>query len=146
MGIGADGFAEGNRNSFGGENSRVARNTMHFKKRMNNLNNLMSPSGADLGGDGVAEQSTGGFNEHATLMMTDIDIFGNELVQFTATLKKSLMERRVEQNRMRDDPQEELEEVMADVTAMEEEFRKALGISNLLLGHSRKLINDNQEL
>ena len=30
---------------------------------------------------------------------------------------------------MKDDPQEELIEMMADVSTMEEEFRKALGIS-----------------
>lgn len=56
-------------------------------------------------------------------MMTDIDIFGNELIQFTNNLKKSLMERRVESGHMRDDPQEELEEVYADVTTMEREFK-----------------------
>lgn len=146
MGISSEQLGLGHaRNSFSDENPRMARKTMHQKKRMKNLNNLMSPRGADFAGDGASVQSNP-FDDHATLLLTDIDIFANDLVRFSMNVKKSLMERRVDGGRMRDDPQEELEEVYADVAAMEEEFKKVLGISNHLLANSRKLINENQEL
>lgn len=79
-----------------------------------------------------SQQSDGtanGFNDAATLMMTDIDIFGNELHQYANTVKQSLMDKRCSSGVMRDDPQEELEEVYADIAALEEDFKKTLGIS-----------------
>lgn len=56
------------------------------------------------------------------------------------------MIKRMDKGLMREDPQEELEEVYADITTMEEEFKKALGISTHLLNHSRRLITENVEL
>ena len=43
---------------------------------------------------GGAEDGGQGFDEHATLLMTDIDHFSYELVQYGNNLKKSLMEKR----------------------------------------------------
>ena len=56
------------------------------------------------------------------------------------------MNRRFNSGAMNPNPKEELEEVYAEVAAMEEDFKKALGISQHLLGNSRQLITQNQEL
>lgn len=80
--------------------------------------------------------TTNGYNDAAVLLMTDIDIFGDELNQFSKALGESFVEKRAAAG-MKEDPQDELEEVHAEVALLEEEFRKALGISQHLLSHSR---------
>lgn len=82
------------------------RNTMQ-QKRIKNLNNLMSPR-ADiddaLSCSSQSEATTKGYGDAATLMLTDIDIFGNELTQFANHLQESVMEKRCASGRMKDEP------------------------------------------
>ena len=47
---------------------------------------------------------------------------------------------------MLDDPIEELTEVYNEVKTIESQFKQALGIARHLLGHSRKLFNENRDL
>jgi hypothetical protein len=54
------------------------------------------------------------------------------------------MTRRMNQGNMNDDPMEELTEVYSEVQIIEEDFKKALGMSNHLLSHSREFFTKNQ--
>lgn len=80
---------------------------MMHQKRLKNLNDLISPL-TDIDGALSCSQHSGDtnevFNDVATLMMTDIDIFGNELQQYASTIKVTLMNKRCSSGRMRDDP------------------------------------------
>ena len=114
-----------------GKQPGSTRNAMH-QKRLKNLNDFIQPL-ADIDGALSCSQHSAGsgreYNDTATLMMTDIDIFGNELHQYANTVKETLMNKRCSSGRMRDDPQEELEEVYAEIAVLEEDFKKTLGIS-----------------
>lgn len=126
----------------------TTRNNLRQKK-IQNLNDLMSPRANIDDALSCSSQSgatADGYNDAATLMMTDIDIFGKELNQLANILKESFMEKRRASGRMKDEPLEELEEVYAEISTLEDDFKKALGISQHLLSHSRQLLTENQEL
>ena len=93
--------------------------------------------------DARSPRGSGEFQE-ATLLMTDFDFFEEELNRYQESLTESLMERRC--GMMNGDPMEELSEVYSEVAIMESDFKKALGIFNHLLGHSRGLFHKNREM
>ena len=76
--------------------------------------------------------------------MTDFDFFEEELNRYEESLAESLMEKRC--GMMNGDPMEELSEVYSEVSNMESDFKKALGIFNHLLGRSRGLFHQNREI
>ena len=45
-----------------------------------------------------------------------------------------------------DDPEEELVEVYSEIEVIEQDFNKALGICQHMLGHSKELFTKNQEI
>ena len=93
--------------------------------------------------DARSPRGSGEFQE-APLLMTDFDFFEEELNRYQESLTESLMERRC--GMMNGDPMEELSEVYSEVAIMESDFKKALGIFNHLLGHSRGLFHKNREM
>jgi len=55
------------------------------------------------------------------------------------------MDKRLSSGNMNPDPMEELTEVYSEVQIIEQDFKKALGLSNHLIMHSRELFTKNQE-
>ena len=47
---------------------------------------------------------------------------------------------------MNDDPMEELKEIYSEVQIIEADFKKALGISLHMLGHSKELFHANRNI
>ena len=75
--------------------------------------------------------------------MTDLDFMEQELNQFQQSIQESLMTKRMNQGNMNNDPMEELTEVYSEVQIIEQDFKKALGISLHLMSHSRELFTKN---
>ena len=96
------------------------------------------PSPSALSG-GVA-----GFDQ-ATLLLTDLDFFEQELIQHQNSIAETLADKRLAQGLMNEDPMEELTEVYSEVQVIESDFKKTLGICQHLLMHSRELFTKNQE-
>ena len=77
------------------------------------------------------------------LLLTDLDFMEQELNQFQTSIQESLMTKRMNQGNMNNDPMEELTEVYSEVQIIEQDFKKALSMSNHLLTHSRELFTKN---
>lgn len=56
------------------------------------------------------------------------------------------MNKRTEAGLMNDDPMEELKEIYSEVQIIEADFKKALGISLHMLGHSKELFHANRNI
>ena len=73
------------------------------------------------------------------LMATDIDFFESELVRFKEQLQEgSIIDRRAKENNIKEDPYEELSEVIIDAQHMENEFLKTLDMSMAMVKHARE--------
>lgn len=85
-----------------------------------------------------------GFDQ-ATLLLTDLDFFEQELIQHQNSIAETLADKRLAQGLMNEDPMEELTEVYSEVQVIETDFKKTLGICQHLLTHSRELFTKNQD-
>ena len=68
------------------------------------------------------------------------------MLKYEESVDETLMAKRSKAGVMREDPMEELGEIYSEVQIIEQDFKKALGITKHLLGHSRQLFQQNREL
>lgn len=57
-----------------------------------------------------------------------------------------MIEKRMQEERMRENPMEELQEVYIDVTSLENDFKKTIDILDHLIKHYRELFLHNKDL
>lgn len=73
------------------------------------------------------------------LMLTDLDFFEQEMQKYQEVVRVPLMERRVENEQMKENPMEELQDVYVEVAQMETSFGKVINIAEHLIRHYREL-------
>ena len=115
---------------------------------MNGLNAFAMPSPMAIGNPQMSLISPRGFGtaDQATLLITDLDFFEQELAGYQESVAETLMNKRSESGLMNSDPIEELGEVYSEVQVIERDFKKTLGICQHLLGQSRSMFMKNEEL
>jgi uncharacterized protein (DUF3084 family) len=79
-------------------------------------------------------------------MLTDLDFFEQEIEKYKEALEVPMVEKRMQEERMRENPMEELQEVYIDVQTLETDFKKTIDIIEHLIKHYRDLFLHNKDL
>lgn len=70
-------------------------------------------------------------------MLTDLDFFEQEIQKFRENISESLANKRIQSEKMKANPMDELQEVYIEVQNIETDFRKTIDITDHLMKHYR---------